>query len=226
MLRNRERERLLEYLEIEVTFIFIPRILCFNGIRSRDQASLIQKLLFYNDHAFRDREIVIWALFWDECQKMGIFLIPGILSRILPPYQDFFLYKGQHAKGNLLSTRNPNVCFVWLASGIGVPSSFSRSIARVRICSTTRHTERTIRDHAVCYNSLIKPVSSRLFISKPTQLHHEALLAGKGTYSQSGEELKKCFSVHQQHWNPCPPTAWKSKIQTHKNLQGPIEIHK
>jgi hypothetical protein len=43
-----------------------------------------------------------------------------------------------------------------------------------------------IRDHAVCCNSLIKPVSNGLFVLKPTQLHNEALFAGKGTYCQSG----------------------------------------
>lgn len=154
---------------------------------------------------------------------MGKFLIPGILRRILFPYQDFFLYERQHAKENLHSTRNFKVCFVWLASVIGVPSSSSGSTARVQICSTTGYADRTIRDHAVCYNSLIKPVISRLFISKPTQLHNEALLAGKGTYSQSGQELQ---NAHLQHWKPCPPTARKSNTQTHANLQGPTENHK
>jgi hypothetical protein len=45
-----------------------------------------------------------------------------------------------------------------------------------------------MRDHAVCYNSLIKPVSRGLFVPKPTQLHNEALFAGKGTYCQSETE--------------------------------------
>jgi hypothetical protein len=72
-----------------------------------------------------------------------------------------------------------------------------------------------ISDHAVCYNSLIKPVSSRLFVLKPTQLHNEAVFEGEGTYSQSGQELQtEHFNVYLQHSKPCTPETRKSDTDT------------